>query len=285
MVIKFFLIYIGTFFICAIALVMIVKSFVQGFAASGSKPVLQGGGSGLLASVMAYLTTLITDHLFTIFWFLVGIFLLFGIIHVLFFHKKYFYNNSSNSKGQIVLGEVLFMFALLFFVIVVFSSLEYFLKTKAFLFFPMLMSMLAFFIPITFYYTFEAAYNIPASRFPSWQYPISNPIELPDERPNEKLLVIAFEICKKTSDKARTNFRAKGPETMKLGDLYYHFINDYNEFQSETPIQYSENEYSPFEWGFRTKPKWFQRNRILDPELTVRENKIRENSIIICERI
>jgi hypothetical protein len=56
------------------------------------------------------------------------------------------------------------MLALLFFVVVVFSSLEYSLKQKL-PFFPMLMSMLAFFIPLTVYYTFDAAYNIPASIF------------------------------------------------------------------------------------------------------------------------
>jgi hypothetical protein len=97
--------------------------------------------------------------------------------------------------------------------------------------------------------------------------------------------VIAFEICKKETDKAPSNFRAKGPDTMKLGDLYYHFINDYNEFQSETPIQFADSDHSPYGWGFRVKPKWYQLQRILDPELTIRENRIIENTVIICERI
>lgn len=284
MVIKYFLIYIGVFFTCAIASVLVVKNFAQGFAMNGKKPVFQGSFSAVAASGAAYLSTLFTNHLFTIFWIFAGIFLLLGIIHVAFFHTKYFYTNKDN-KGRVFLGEILFMFALIFFIIVVFSSLEYFLENKNFMFFPMLMSMLAFFIPLSVYHTFEAAYNIPESRFPLWQYPLNNPIELPDERPNEKILVIAFEICKKNTDVTKTNFRAKGPETMKLGDLYYHFINDYNEFQSETPIQYAQDEHSPQDWGFRVKTKWYQPQRIFDPELTLRENRITENSIIICERI
>lgn len=284
MVLKFFLIYIGAFFVCSIAMVAVVKSFAQGFAVNAKKPVLQGGASALGASGLAYLTTLITDHLFTVFWVLAGIFLLFGIIHVLYFHKKYFYSNNNN-RVKVVTGEILFIFALLFFIIVVFSSLQYFLKDKTFLFFPMLMSMLAFFIPVTVYYTFEAALNIPKSDFPKWQYPLHHAIDLPDEHAGEKILVIAFEFSKNSAVKAKTNFRAKGPETMKLGDLFYHFINDYNDFQNETPIEYTETEYNAQTWGFHLKPRWYQPHRILDPELTVRENKIMENSIIICERI
>jgi Type VI secretion system, TssN len=286
MAINSFLIYIGAFLASAIALVLVVKNFAQGFAVNAKKPVLEGGLSALVASWVAYLTMVFTEHLFSVFWIFAGIFMLLGIIQVVFFHKKYFYSTNQHNKSRVVLGEILFMLAVLFFIVVVFSSLVYFLKKdKDYLFFPMLMSMLAFFIPLSVYYTFDAAFNIPPSVFPLWQYPLGNPIELPDEKPNEKLLVIAFELCKKTTDKATTNFRAKGPETMKLGDLFYHFINDYNEIQSETTIQYADNDYSPHEWGFRIKPKWYQLQRILDPELTVRENRIMENSVIICERI
>ncbi len=283
MVIKFFLVYIGVFFACAIALVLVVKNFAQGFAVSGKKPVFQGGLSAMAASAVAYLATLFATHAFAIFWVFAAVFLVLGIIHMQFFHRKYFYANDDN-RSRVVIGEIFFMLALLFFIIVVFSSLEYFLQNKSFLFFPMLLSMLTFFIPLSVYYTFDAAYKIPESRFPSWQYP-NSPIELPDEKPNEKLLVIAFELFKKPMDRSPTNFRAKGPETMKLGDLYYHFINDYNEFQSETPIQFTDHNYDVQEWGFRIKTKWYQPHRILDPELTVRENRILENSVVICERI
>ena len=72
---------------------------------------------------------------------------------------------------------------------------------------------------------------------------------------------------------------------MLLGDLYYHFLNDYNEVQSETPIEYTSDTGLPYEWWFRTKTKWYQPNRILDPALTFKDNYIKENSIIVCERI
>jgi hypothetical protein len=97
-------------------------------------------------------------------------------------------------------------------------------------------------------------------------------------------LVIGFEIAKKPADK-RTYFRAKAPENIYLGDLYYFFINDYNELQSETPIEFLDKNGEPYEWGFRLKTKWYQRTQIIDPSVRVKDNGIRENSVIICERL
>ena len=145
--------------------------------------------------------------------------------------------------------------------------------------------MLSFFIPILVLHTFNAAFEIPQATFTTWSYPLSYQIDLPDENPAEKLYVIGFEIAKKNSDTKRAYFRAKAPESMKLGELYYFFINDYNELQSETPIEYATKDPEAYEWWFRIKRKWYQRQRILNPEITVRENRIKENTVIICERI
>lgn len=284
MALKFFLIFIGGFLTSSIVLIAIVKQFAEGFSAGGKKPLAAGGLSSMFISVLAYLSVSITHHLFTVFWFFTGIFLIFGIVHIVFFEKKYFYSDNGN-KNKVLFAEFLFCLALLFFTIVVFSSLQYFINNgKSFLFYPMLMSMLAFFVPLAILHTFNAAYTIPSAEFPLWQYPLHDAIELPDEKPGEKILVIAFEISKRKADPIKTNFRAKGPETMKLCDLYYHFINDYNDLQSETPIVYAENDYTTYEWWFRRKKKWYQTNHIFDPELTIRENKIKENTVIICER-
>jgi len=284
MLIKFFWIYIGSFFACSVALIFMVKNYADSFASKSKKPILWGGLSSAGISGGAYFATFISDRLFTVYWILALIYLLFGFIHVVFFHKRYFASNKNN-RNRVIIGEILFMLSLILFTVVVFSSLQYFLRDKDFMFFPLLMSMLAFFIPIVLLYTFEAAYKIPPPEFATWYYPVNNPIELPDEKANEKLLVIAFEITKNAGDSVKTNFRAKGPDGMLLGDLYYHFLNDYNDVQSETPIKYSDKEGYPYEWWFRTKPKWYHKNRVLDPGLTFKDNQVKENAIIICERI
>lgn len=285
MLVKFFWMYIGSFFACSVALIFMVKNYADSFASKSKKPVLWGGLTSTGISGGAYLATYITDHLFSIYWALAFIFFMFGLIHVIFFRKRYFASNKNN-RNRVIIGEILFAFSLILFAVVVFSTLQYFLKgDRDFMFFPMLMSMLSFFVPIVLLYTFEAAYKIPLPVFSTWIYPLTNPIELPDEKANEKILVIAFEISKTSAGKTKTNFRAKGPDTMVLGDLYYHFLNDYNEVQSETPIEYTDGQGNAEEWWFRIKPKWYQSQRILDPALSIRDNQVKENSIIICERI
>ena len=284
MALKYFFIFIGGSFAGSVILFFLVKNFAQGFAMNAKKPMLFGSFAATGASGVAYLATLIDEHMFTVYWIFSGIFLLFGFVHVIFFHKKYFYANKNDQK-KVFIGELLFILSLILFTIVIFSTLQYFLKDKNFLFYPMLLSMLCFFIPVLFVYTFEAAYKIPLPVFTTWHYPVNQPIDLPDEKPNEKLVVIAFEIAKQSSEPLKTNFRAKGPEAMQLGDLYYHFLNDYNELHSETPVEFTDDYHNAQEWWFRTKPKWYQRNRILDPHLSVRDNQIKENTIIICERI
>ena len=91
MVLKLFLVYIGVFLAGAVALVFVAKSFAPGFAVNTKKPVLQGGISAVVGSGAAYGATLFSDYLFTVYWVFAGIFLLLGIIHMTFFHKKYFY--------------------------------------------------------------------------------------------------------------------------------------------------------------------------------------------------
>ncbi len=285
MAVKYFWIYIGVFFGGTLLLLASVKRFAKGFAGNGVKPALYGMLAALIFGGLAFLSTLTAFNHFVVFWLLALTFIGFGLFHILVFHKKYFYEVSYN-RGGVVVGELLFSLALIFFSIVVFSALIYFVVgDKTYPFYPMLTCVLAFFVPVTLFYTFEAAYSIPDPVFASWIYPVHEDIELPDERPNEKLVVIAFEIAKKSDSPTKTNFRAKGPEAMKLGDLYYHFINDYNEYHSETTIDFADEQRETYEWWFRIKPKWYQSNRILDPELTVRENNIKENAIIICERL
>lgn len=282
----FFFTYIGIFLACSLTFGMVlVKQFAGGFAAHGKKPYLYGVVSSSIASGIAYVSTIISNNLFLVFWILAGLYLLFGTIHMAMVHKKYFHSNDAD-KNKVFIGEIVFGLSIIFFTIVVFSSLQYFIeKRKPFLFYPVLMSTITFFIPLLFMYTFEAAYKIPDAVFKTWQYPLNNNIDVPDLKPGEKELVIGFEIEKKPTDTKKTYFRAKAPELMSLGELYYHFINDYNEAQSETAIEFSNAQHEPQLWWFREKPKWYGFQRILDPEVSVRENKIKENSVIICERI
>lgn len=282
---NFFYAYIGVFLAGSVTLAVIAKKLASGFAANGKKPFVYGAFSSTVASGAAYGTTLISDNLFTVYWILAAIYLLFGIIHMALVHKKYFSADKQNAI-KVIIGEILFGFAIIFFTVVVFSALQYFVADETeFLFYPLLISTITFFVPFLFMKTFDAAYKIPSAVFKTWQYPLDEQIEVPDERPGEKILVIGFEIPKNASGEKKTLFRARAPDSMTLGELYYHFINDYNEAQSETPIAFVDDGIGPHKWWFRRKSKWYQPERILDPEITVRENGIKENTVIVCERL
>lgn len=260
----------------------LIRQVSSSFVNHGKRPFFFNLGSSIIASGAAFGATYFTNNLFFTYWILSTVFLLFGTIFVLVIHKKFFKARRDNRNKQIFAG-ILYGFSIILLCVAIFSSLQYFLKDKDFMFFPMLLCMLFFFVPILLLHTFDAAMDIPLPAYNNWQYP-AKPIELPDEKENEHLYVIGFEIAKKLTDSKKTYFRAKAPEDMLLGDLFYHFINDYNDLHSETPIEYDGAE-GVQDWIFRTKPKWNNFSKILDPQLTVNGNKIRENTVIICERV
>jgi len=283
MALKTFILYFAPFLAGSFVLFALVKQFAANFANKGSKPFWYGVIASSLSSGVAFLATYITGHLFTIFWILSAVFLVFGIVHVALTHRRYF-NHPREPRNKQLVAELIFSLSIIAFSVAAFAALQYFLKDKSFLFYPLLMSLLFFFVPMLVYHTFKAAYQIAQPVYTTWQYPLGVPIELPDEKENERLYVIGFQIAKKSADRELTYFRAKAPAEMVLGELFYHFINDYNEVQSETPIEYIVTDEQAHTWYFRTKPKWYTFSAILDPYKTVDQNRIRENTVIICER-
>ena len=76
MAIKFFWIFIGSFLVCSVLLVTLVKQFSADFGDNTKKPVLFSSLTSVGSSGIAYLATVIDKHLFVVYWFLVGVFLL-----------------------------------------------------------------------------------------------------------------------------------------------------------------------------------------------------------------
>lgn len=283
MALKFFLIFAGAFLTSSMVIMAFIKPLSSSFGNYGKKPWIFNFVSSIIASGIAFATTYITKNLFFTFWILSATFLVFGIVIVLMVHKKYFKVRHDNRNKQFF-AEMLFLISISLLTVAIFSSLQYFIKDKNFMHFPMLLCLLFLLIPFLLLHTFDAAISIPYPIYNYWKYPLSHPIDLPDEDERERLYVIGLEIPKNITDKERTYFTVKAPENMTLGDLFYHFINDYNEVQSETTIAYA-TESEPHEWTFRTKPKWYNSSKILNPELSIKYNKIKENTVVICERV
>ncbi|GAC1430635.1 MAG: hypothetical protein NVSMB7_06950 [Chitinophagaceae bacterium] len=146
-------------------------------------------------------------------------------------------------------------------------------------------SILFFIIPFLFYHTFQAATGIPPKILKEWFYPYQQEIEEPDESKMKNLLVISCEFQKQTTDQRITNFRAKAPVDMEMGQLFYYFINDYNERHPNSKVQYINAKGEPHGWIFYKKPKWYSvMTKYIDAEKTIFNNNIKENDVIICSR-
>ena len=147
-------------------------------------------------------------------------------------------------------------------------------------------SALFFILPYFIYQTYQRAVSIPPKIFKEWRYPVHGKEPDLDERKLRNLLVISFEFQKQVSDRYFTNFRAKAPADMEFGQLFYYFINDYNDRHNDSTIRYSNQQGDLHGWIFYRKPKWYHLStRYIDTEKTIFINNIRENDIIICNRV
>src|SRR5829696_1756761 len=145
MAIQYFIAFLGCVLGCSIGLVVVVKNLSDSFAVSGKKPFVYGSFSALITSVAAYAASFASANPFEFFWILGVIFLIFGIVHIAFIHKRYFQTQRNKNKN-VLLAEILFGLSVILFTVLIFSSLQYFLKDqKEFLFYPLLMSALVFF--------------------------------------------------------------------------------------------------------------------------------------------
>ena len=281
---KYYLGIVVTLMACSIILALVVRSLVEGIAVSGKKPYVFGSGAAILTSLVAHAASLIAESILEMFWLFGGIFFILGIMHILFIHPRFFHAYRENWI-RVLIGEVIYGLALILFTIMIFSALQYLLTDKKFLFYPTVMSTLLFFVPLLIYHSFETAYKIPAADFPTWQYPQNRSLEPLDIYGNDRELIIGFEVSEKASESRKGYFRVRAPETCQLSTLFYHFINEYNDPGNKTKIEYMDDDNEPYRWWFYKRRKWYQPRKILNPEFSIRESGITENTVIICERI
>ena len=204
--------------------------------------------------------------------------LIIGILHVHFMYRFLPWTSRSFFWWEFLFGIMISslgaVFMLLAFAILKFKDHNYL----------MLSAIVWFFIP---WFVVQAEHRfrlIPAKIFKKWVYPVGQHIPDPSDSDLASLIVISFDFQKKNDDPEITSFRAKAPKGMQFGKLFYFFINDYNEKNSESTIEVVNNKNNSFEWIFYFKPKWYCKRKYINPDESVHDNHIRENSIIVCQR-
>lgn len=144
--------------------------------------------------------------------------------------------------------------------------------------------ILMFLIPTWIFATFKTSISIPAKIYKTWPFPEFGAFSEPKDDEFRDMVVITFVFYKNPNSNIRTEFRAKSPIRMDFGRLFYHFVNDYNTRNSDSPIQLLDEMGNPQNWVFYLKPNWYGVSKYIDPELTMYMNGIQEDSTVICLR-
>ena len=204
--------------------------------------------------------------------------LVIGIIHCSMY-RTYFEKFGSKSTGT----EYLFALIAIIYSAIPFVLIFTFLNGVDFTFL-MLGHYLVFFIPTFLNDTFSKAMAIPPKIYKTWQFP-ENYRELAGVSDAEMrdLVVFTFLMDKDRYAKKYSVYRAKGPTRVDFGRLFYNFMVDYNERHTEDQIEI-EGPNGLYSWVFFLQPKWYEKTKYIDPELTLYMNGIEENSVIFCMR-
>jgi hypothetical protein len=145
-------------------------------------------------------------------------------------------------------------------------------------------SVFAGLLPTVTQLTFESIAAIPPKEFKKWFYP-EKTIIMDENTDLSNFVLITFVFAKKYGDGEKSNLQSKGPYGIKLGDLFYFFIQEWNYRNPEKPIQFLDANNKPFGWYFTTGSSFWRGKNYLDPDLTIRENNIKVNLIIDTERV
>ncbi|MBV8253237.1 MAG: hypothetical protein JO154_11575 [Chitinophaga sp.] len=148
---------------------------------------------------------------------------------------------------------------------------------------PIGYGLLDFLIPVSFWELWEVLSFIPAVLYDDWCYPVEEGYEEIAENDMRDLLVIALKLRKNASS-GLSGFRARAPRHVTWGVFFYHFINDYNARHPEHQIDIFDEDRQGYRWRcYRVRKCWWP--SVIDPNLPIYSSGIRENSIILCERI
>lgn len=148
------------------------------------------------------------------------------------------------------------------------------------------LSLLWFLVPVLLDRTIAELLEVPPKKYKKWQYPVDVTIEDPTDEEMENPVVISFVFQKNALASEDTTFRAKAPQEMTLGRLFYFFIDDYNSRHPEAPISIVDENKQPDEWVFfKIKNKFLRLKKALDPDDSIFSSRIKENDVLICTRV
>lgn len=146
------------------------------------------------------------------------------------------------------------------------------------------MTVLPFVVPQIFMLSFEILASIPHEI-----YRVYTPVDedLPDLEKEDLNLILSLEL-RFTRDPAVNDsitYKAKAPVSMLFKDWFNYFVFNYNEKFDSNPIKMKDDYNNTYGWIFFTKPSFWETKKYIDFDLSIKDNKIPDNKIIVAKRV
>jgi hypothetical protein len=145
-----------------------------------------------------------------------------------------------------------------------------------------------FLVPFLVVKCFDFMVMIPEEVYPMWYFPAGEvDLEIPEDvMDDESIIVVEFQMARALAeDSELIKSRSKMPLKLEFGRFFPVFLDQYNDRNAGTQIEFFDENKQPYGWNFYIKPKWYQAPRYINPEITIRENGVKENDIIVAERV
>jgi hypothetical protein len=163
-----------------------------------------------------------------------------GIVHVSLMYKFLPITPDDFWKGFLVTLMIMIAGVVVTAIIYYFIHLDYQFLTYIF----------PFIIPYICWQVYQFFFQIPAPVYKAWYYPLNEEMPDLDMIDLSQIEVVQFVFFKKIQDPAQTSFTSKAPLNMTLGQLFFIFINDYNDKNAQHHIEYLKSAQEPFGWLF-----------------------------------
>ncbi len=269
-------------FLVSTFLMMIVKDVRKLFNKSKKKAIIYGIILLIVFALVGLLSSpkVLNDTALNSFIGFQVLFLILGCVHV--WVVRTFFKDLAEDKSNFI-NE--FFFSLAFALIGLISFYKVVDIFKPDFNYTFLTAIIPFMVPMLTVKLFEAALLIPVKVYKQWLYPLGENVKDPTSNELKNPIVISFEFKKKgKADNEVTNFRVKAPENLEFGKLFYFFLNDYNERNTEEKVEFLDDSNQPYKWVFYRKPSFFKGVQYLNFSKTVNANNLKEDDVVICQR-
>ena len=266
---------------------------VQGFGVQGAgaindapvstetkRKIYYGIISFLLISISGALGYFVSGNSTALYLYFITMFLGLGVLHLYLMRWLQLFGNDNTFSSRVLYTIIIVLISMIGFFVTF-----YFLSHKSDFSLYFTISLWYLIVPMAILRCFDLALAVPPKMYKEWHYPAKPIVADMDKVDLSNFAIITYVFSKKFGDVEKSNFQSKAPYDIKLGDLFYFFLQEWNYKYPQANIQYNDENMQTFGWLFYVKDKWYQSKKFLDPEKTIRENDIKVNQIIQTLRI